>query len=49
MRPPEDIRVELVRQWLAKADADIQAADALLRAGLPSYYSAVRMPRRGSF
>lgn len=30
--------MELVRQGLAKADADLQAAEALLLADLPSFY-----------
>lgn len=38
MRPPEDVKVELLRQWIAKADADLQAAEALLKADLPSLY-----------
>jgi HEPN domain-containing protein len=40
MRPPEDVKVELVRQWAAKADADLRAAETLLAANLPSFYPA---------
>jgi len=32
MRPPEEIKRELVRQWLAKADQDLRASEALLAA-----------------
>lgn len=30
MRPPEEVKRDLVRQWLAKADEDLNAAKALL-------------------
>ena len=30
MRPPEEVKAEIVRQWLRKAEADIDAAEALL-------------------
>ena len=30
MRPPEEVKKEIVRQWLAKAEQDIEAAQALL-------------------
>ena len=31
MQPPDEVRRELVSQWLRKADQDIAAAEALLR------------------
>ncbi len=40
MRPPEQVKMELVRQWLAKADQDIQAGEALLAADPPFLYPA---------
>jgi HEPN domain-containing protein len=33
MRPPEEVKRGLVRQWLAKADEDLNAAKALLALG----------------
>jgi HEPN domain-containing protein len=30
MRPPEEVKRDLVRQWLAKADEDLEAAKALM-------------------
>jgi HEPN domain-containing protein len=33
MRPPEEVKRDLVRQWLAKADEDLDAAKALLSLG----------------
>jgi HEPN domain-containing protein len=30
MRPPEEVKRDLIRQWLAKADEDLNAAKALL-------------------
>lgn len=30
MRPPEDVRRDLVRQWLTKAEGDLEAARVLL-------------------
>lgn len=38
MRRPEDVRKEIVRQWLAKAELDIKAADTLLSADNPLLY-----------
>jgi len=32
MRPPEEVKRQLVRQWLGKADQDIKASEALLAA-----------------
>ena len=40
MRPPEQVKMELVRQWLAKADQGIQAGEALLAADPPFLYPA---------
>ncbi|MDY7011933.1 MAG: HEPN domain-containing protein [Planctomycetota bacterium] len=40
MRPPDQVKVELVSQWLAKADQDIQASEALLAAAPPFLYPA---------
>jgi HEPN domain-containing protein len=33
MRPPEEVKRDLVRKWLAKADEDLNAAKALLSFG----------------
>jgi len=33
MRPPEEVKRDLVRQWLAKAEEDLNAAKALLSLG----------------
>ena len=30
MKPPEEVKRKLVQQWLAKAEEDIEAAEALL-------------------
>jgi HEPN domain-containing protein len=30
MRPPEEVKKEIVRQWLAKAEEDLEAAESLL-------------------
>lgn len=38
MRPPEEVKKELVRRWLAKADQDIRAGEALLAADRPFSY-----------
>lgn len=40
MRPPEEIKREIVRQWLAKAEQDMKAGEALLAAELPFLYPA---------
>lgn len=40
MRPPEDVKKEIVRQWLAKAEQDMNAGDALLAAEPPFLYPA---------
>ena len=39
MKPPEDTKHDLVKQWLAKADQDLGVARLLLSQGL--YYGAV--------
>ncbi|MBI5115424.1 HEPN domain-containing protein [Candidatus Poribacteria bacterium] len=38
MRPPEEVRRDIVRQWLRKADADMDAAEALLSEERTSLY-----------
>lgn len=40
MRPPEEVKRDLVRQWLAKADEDLNAAKALLFLGT-SFFSTI--------
>jgi HEPN domain-containing protein len=40
MRPPEEVKAEIVRQWLAKADQDMQAGEALLSATPPFLFPA---------
>ena len=40
MRPPEEVKTVLVRQWLGKADQDIKACEALLAADPPFLYPA---------
>jgi HEPN domain-containing protein len=40
MRPPEEVKKEIVRQWLAKAEQDMQASRTLLETGLPLFYPA---------
>jgi HEPN domain-containing protein len=40
MRPPDEVKAELVRLWLAKAEEDLNAAKALLSYGT-SFLSAV--------
>ncbi|MBU4233983.1 MAG: HEPN domain-containing protein [Proteobacteria bacterium] len=40
MRPPEEVKRDLVRQWLAKADEDLNAAKALLSLGT-SFFSTI--------
>ncbi len=40
MRPPEEVKAELVRQWRAKAEEDLNAAKALLSYGT-SFLSTV--------
>ncbi len=40
MRPREQVKRDLVRQWLAKADQDFRAANALLETPSPCYYPA---------
>jgi HEPN domain-containing protein len=39
MRPPEEIRAELVRQWLAKAEEDLGVAEYLVSENT-EYFSA---------
>jgi len=38
MRPPEEVKAEIVRLWLRKADADMDAAEVLLSDERPSLY-----------
>ena len=38
MRPPEEVKKEFVAQWLAKAEADLAAAETLLAEDHPLYY-----------
>lgn len=40
MRPPEEVKKEIVRQWLAKAEQDMKAGEALLVAEAPLLYPA---------
>jgi HEPN domain-containing protein len=40
MRPPEQVKLELVRQWLAKADNDLETAKFLFASGRP-FFSAI--------
>ncbi len=40
MRRPEQVKADLVRQWLAKADQDLHAAEALLAVSPPFLYPA---------
>ncbi|MFH0809547.1 MAG: HEPN domain-containing protein, partial [Pseudomonadota bacterium] len=40
MRPPEEVKKEIVRQWLAKAEQDLQASEVLLSAARPFPYPA---------
>jgi len=35
MKPPEEVRLELLREWLAKADADLLASRYLVAGGAP--------------
>jgi len=36
MKPPDQVKKEFVRQWLAKADADLRTSQHLLSSG-PAY------------
>jgi HEPN domain-containing protein len=38
MRPPEEVKKDIVIQWLAKADQDIAACETLLAANPPFLY-----------
>ena len=40
MRPPEQVKLDLVRQWLAKADNDLETAKFLFASGRP-FFSAI--------
>lgn len=40
MRPPEEVKRDLVRQWLSKADEDLNAAKALLSLGT-TFFSTI--------
>lgn len=38
MRPPDEVKKEIARQWLAKAEQDITSAEALLSQNPPLLY-----------
>ena len=38
MRPPEEVKREIVRQWLRKAEQDMHAAETLLSSERPLLY-----------
>ena len=38
MRPPEEVKKEIVRQWLAKAEQDMKVSETLLAAERPFLY-----------
>jgi len=38
MRPPDEVKREIVRQWLAKAEQDLKAAELLLSKDQPLFY-----------
>ena len=40
MRPPEEIKKIFVQKWLAKADQDLKAGEALLATDMPFLYPA---------
>ncbi|MCK4304299.1 MAG: HEPN domain-containing protein [Candidatus Eisenbacteria sp.] len=40
MRPPEEVKKEIVHQWLAKAEQDMNAGDVLLASEPPFLYPA---------
>lgn len=40
MRPPDEVKKVIVRQWLSKADQDLSASEALLAAEPPLFYPA---------
>ena len=40
MKPPDDVRQELVKRWLRKADEDLAVANLLLADDAP-YYAAI--------
>jgi len=40
MRPPEEVKKEIVRQWLAKAEQDMKAGETLFAAEPPFLYPA---------
>ena len=40
MRPTEQVKLELVRQWLARADNDLETAKFLFASGRP-FFSAI--------
>ena len=40
MRPPEHVKLDLVQQWLAKADNDLETAKFLFASGRP-FFSAI--------
>jgi len=40
MKPPDEVKMEIIRQWLAKADQDLRVCEALLAAKPPFLYPA---------
>jgi HEPN domain-containing protein len=40
MKPPDEVRLELIGRWLTKADEDLAVAKQLLEDGVP-YYAAI--------
>ena len=40
MRPPDQVKLEIVRQWLHKADQDLKAGEALLATDPPFLFPA---------
>ncbi|MFB3880253.1 MAG: HEPN domain-containing protein [Armatimonadota bacterium] len=40
MRPPDEVRKGIVRQWLAKAEEDVEASGTLLSAEPPLLYAS---------
>lgn len=40
MKPPEEVKVEFVRQWVTKAESDFNTAEHLSRSGESYVYAA---------
>ena len=40
MRPPEKVKAEMVRQWIRKAETDLEAAEVLFYKTPPLLYPA---------